>query len=103
MSNTKTKTDVKEAKQAVQLVEGLFKPSEASHIVNVLLEQKINFHKVQKLRLCEGNENSDTTYENSRIEELLKEKQIAKDYISIARKEGYNVVINGTLDISFVK
>jgi len=62
MSNTKTQTNVKEAKQSVQLVEGLFTPSEASHIVNVLIEQKVNFHKLQKLRMCEGNEDSDTTY-----------------------------------------
>lgn len=103
MSNTKIQTNVEKATQDVQLVEGLFTPSEANHIVNVLIEQKVNFHKLQKLRMCEGQEDSDTTYENNRIQELLNEKQIAKDYISIARKEGYNVVINGTLNISFVK
>ena len=103
MSNTKAQTNVEKATQEVQLVEGLFTPSEANHIVNVLIEQKVNFHKLQKLRICEGCEDSDTTYENNRIEELLNEKQIAKDYISIARKEGYNVVINGVLNISFVK
>jgi len=103
MTNTTTEHAVETAKQEVQLVEGLFTPSEANHIVNVLIEQKVNFHKLQKLRLCEGNETSDTSYEANRIEELLNEKQIAKDYITIARKEGYNVVINGTLNISFVK
>ncbi|MDY2586542.1 hypothetical protein [Winogradskyella aquimaris] len=103
MSNTKTEKSVEKATQEVQLVEGMFTPSEANHIINVLIEQKINFHKLQKLSMCEGCETADTTYENNRIEELLNEKQIAKDYISIARKEGYNVVINGTLNISFVK
>ncbi len=103
MSQTKIDSNVEKATQEVQLVEGLFTPSEANHIVNVLIEQKVNFHKLQKLRMCEGYEESDTTYETNRIQELLNEKQIAKDYISIARKEGYNVVINGTLNISFVK
>lgn len=103
MSNTNTKKSVEKATQEVNLVEGLFTPSEANHLVNVLIEQKVNFHKLQKLRICEGQEDADITYENNRIEELLNEKQIAKDYISIARKEGYNVVINGTLNISFVK
>ena len=102
MTNTETKK-VEKAQQEVQLVEGLFKPSEATHIVNALIDQKINFHKIQKLRLWEGSEEADTTYENSRIKELDNAKKIAKDYISIARKEGYNVVINGTLNISFVK
>ncbi|WP_138433923.1 hypothetical protein [Winogradskyella algicola] len=103
MSNTNTKNSVEKATQEVNLVEGLFTPSEANHLVNVLIEQKVNFHKLQKLRVCEGQEDADITYENNRIEELLNEKQIAKDYISIARKEGYNVVINGTLNISFIK
>ncbi|NNC46660.1 MAG: hypothetical protein HKN99_12320 [Winogradskyella sp.] len=103
MKTTKTKQTVETAKQQVQLVEGLFTPFEAAHIVNVLIEQKVNFHKLQKLRLCEGDECADITYENNRINELQNEKQIAKDYIAIARKEGYNVVINGTLDISFIK
>ena len=103
MSNTKINNNVETTTQEVQLVEGLFTPSEANHIVNVLIEQKVNFHKLQKLRVCEGCEDADTTYENNRIQELLNEKQTAKDYIAIARKEGYNVVINGTLNISFVK
>lgn len=103
MSNTNVKTTVEQATQDVQLVEGLFSPSEANHIINVLIEQKVNFHKLQKLRLCEGCDTADTTYEDNRIQELLNEKQTAKDYISIARKEGYNVVINGTINISFVK
>ncbi|WP_369998252.1 hypothetical protein [Winogradskyella sp.] len=98
-----TKTNVKKATQKVQLVEGLFTPSEANHIVNVLIEQKVNFHKLQRLSIREGCEDADTTYENNRISELQNEKQIAKDHIAIARKEGYNVVINGTLNISFIK
>jgi hypothetical protein len=103
MTNTETKQIVEKAKQEVQLVEGLFTPSEATHIVNALIDQKVNFHKIQKLRMCEGYDEADTTYENSRINELNDAKQTAKDYISIARKQGYNVVINGTLNISFVK
>ena len=102
MTNTE-QTKVEKAQQEVQLVEGLFTPSEAMHVVNALIDQKLNFHKIQKLRLWEGCEDSDTTYENNRIKELNGAKQTAKDYISIARKEGYNVVINGTLNISFVK
>lgn len=103
MSNARAQDNVESATQEVQLVEGLFSPSEANHIVNVLIEQKVNFHKLQKLKISEGNDDADTTYENNRIQELLNEKQTAKDYIAIAKKEGLNVVINGTLNISFVK
>ncbi|MFP4846884.1 hypothetical protein [Winogradskyella sp. PE311] len=95
--------NVIKTEQKVNLVEGKFTPSEASHVVNALIEQKINFHKVQRLRMCEGFEDSDTSYMNGRVKELMNEKQIAKDYINIARREGYDVIINGTLEITFTK
>ena len=94
MSNPKAPNNVERTTQEVQLVKGLFTPSEANHIINVLIEQKVNFHKLQRLSLCEDNEEADVTYENN---------QIAKDYIAFAQKDGYNVVINSTLNISFVK
>ncbi|TCK69409.1 hypothetical protein DFQ05_0930 [Winogradskyella wandonensis] len=90
-------------KQEVQLVEGQFTCSEASFVINELINEKINFHKLQRLRLCEGDENSDTRYANKRIAELENEKLIAKSYIDKARKEGYDVFIDGVLEIRFVK
>ena len=51
MSNAKIQGNVETAKQEVQLVEGLFTPSEANHIVNVLIEQKVNFHKLQRISM----------------------------------------------------
>ncbi|WP_299117129.1 hypothetical protein [uncultured Winogradskyella sp.] len=98
LKQIKSKTE-----QKINLVEGMFKPSEASHIINALIEQKINYHKLQRLSLCEGDENCDITYENARIQELIKEKEVAKEYIDTARRENYEIVINGTLDITFIK
>ncbi|NRB60927.1 MAG: hypothetical protein HRU50_13440 [Winogradskyella sp.] len=103
MSDSHPHNDVKNAVQKVQLVEGLFTPQEGNHIVNVLIEQKVNFHKLQRIKIRENSEEADTTYEDKRIEELIHEKHTAKSYLEKARKEGYNVVINGTLNISFVK
>ena len=102
MSLVTEKSFVK-TKQEVQLVEGEFTCSEASFVINELINEKINFHKLQRLRLCEGDENSDTRYANQRIAELENEKLIAKRYIDKARKEGYDVFIDGVLDIRFVK
>ncbi|MFD1061915.1 hypothetical protein ACFQ1Q_01555 [Winogradskyella litorisediminis] len=99
---TKENTLVK-TKQEVQLVEGQFSCSEASHVINELINEKINFHKLQRLSLCEGNENADTHYATNRIAELENEKLIAKSYIDKARKEGYDVFIDGVLEIRFVK
>ena len=90
-------------KQEVQLLEGEFTCSEASFIINELINEKINFHKLQRLRLSEGDENCDTRYANQRIAELENEKLIAKGYIDKARQQGYDVFIDGVLDIRFVK
>lgn len=89
--------------QNIQLVEGTFTPSEASHVITSLIDEKINFHKLKRISLCEGDETSNTDYEDQRVVELYNEMKIAKSYISQARKEGYNLMINGTLEITFVK
>lgn len=102
MSLETLKPSVK-TKQEVQLVEGQFTCSEASFVINELINEKINFHKLQRLSLCEGNENSDCSYSNNRIAELENEKLIAKSHIDLARKEGYDVFIDGVLEIRYVK
>ena len=90
-----------EVLQKVQLVDGKFTPSEASDVISALIEEKINFHKIQRLSLCEGNENSNLSYPNGRIAELKEEKRIAKEFLAKARAQGVNVRINGTLEITF--
>lgn len=102
MSLLKQETLVK-TKQEVNLVEGEFTCSEAQFVINELINEKINFHKLQRLSLCEGDENCDTSYSTRRIQELENEKLIAKSYIDKARKKGYNVFINGVLEIRFTK
>ncbi|MFY0603226.1 MAG: hypothetical protein JXQ93_04705 [Flavobacteriaceae bacterium] len=87
--------------QKVQLVEGKFSPSEASDIISALITEKINFHKLQRLGRTEGDLHADCEYPNSRVKELEDERMIAKEFIKIARLEGQNLKINGTLEISF--
>ena len=89
--------------QKIQLVDGKFTPSEASHVVNCLIDEKINFHKLQALCWYEGNHDADTTYCDKREKELREEKKTAREYIKYAREHGFDVVINGVLDIKFVK
>lgn len=87
--------------QKVQLVDGNFTPSEASDIINSLIDEKINFHKLQRIRFTEQNIEANCSYPNGRIEELIEEKKIAKEFLSLARKENRTVRINGILEISF--
>lgn len=90
-----------EIQQKIQLVEGQFTPSEASDVVTALINEKINFHKLQRLSIWEGDQNANAAYSNNRIDELYAELMKAKEFINSARYEGVNVRINGRLEITF--
>lgn len=98
MINKQVKT-----KQQIQLVDGNFTVSEASDVVLTLLNEKINFHKLQRLTLCEGFSGANTKYPDQRITELEKEKSIAKEFFAQARAEGLTLNIDGILKISVNK
>ena len=59
--------------QKIQLVKGEFTSSEASDIIMNLFNEKINFHKKQRLQLWEGNHKSNTEHLDKRIKGLENE------------------------------
>ena len=89
-------------KQNIQLVDGEFTPSEASDVIMSLIDQKINFHKLQRLALCEGYYGADTEYPDGRIGELAVEKDIAREFIAQVRHQGKKLKINGVLQITLM-
>lgn len=95
------KTEI--AKQNIQLVNGEFTPSEAFDVVNALINEKINFHKIQRLQIWEGNHVCKTDHLDDRITQLRQEKEIARDFISKARKSGSMLKINGVLEIKIAE
>lgn len=100
---TKELTKTKKTTQKIQLVKGEFTPSEASHIIMNLIDEKINFHKIQRLQIWEGNHKCETDELDGRIEELQKEKEIAREFINNTRSLGQKLKINGILDITVAK
>jgi hypothetical protein len=86
--------------QKFQLVKGAFTPSEAAHVVMSLIDEKINFHKVQKLQLWEGNHKCQTGPLDGRIAELEQEKKAAAAFIEKTRKLGQSLEIDGILKIT---
>jgi len=82
------------------LVKGEFTPSEASDVIMKLIDVKINFHKIQRLQIWEGNHKCQTNQLDGRIQELEREKEIARDFIDSKRGLGLNLIINGTLELS---
>lgn len=88
--------------QKVKLVDGVFTPSEASDVINALIREKINFHKIHRLSLCEGDVNSDTSFDNGRVSELLKEKEEFKYIYHQAKLDGKRVRIHGILNVEII-
>lgn len=86
-------------KQKVQLVKGEFSPSDASYVIMSLIDEKINFHKIQRLQKWEGNHRASTNDLDDRIAELEREKDVAREFIAKSRKLNKNLKINGILEI----
>lgn len=101
--DTQTVNVSKKTNQKVQLVKGEFTPSEASHVIMALIDEKINFHKLQRLQKWEGDHICNTNELDGRIGELQKEKKIAKSFIDEARNHKGKIAINGILEISLLK
>jgi len=89
--------------QNIQLVKGEFTPSEAAHVITSLIDEKINFHKIQRLQIWEGDHQCKTGKLDGRIGELEMEKENARELINGLRKLGKNIKINGTLEISVIE
>ena len=94
LSPQKTKTT-----QKINLIDGYFTPTEAQDVLMALLDEKINFHKIKRLSITEGNIESECHYDNTRIDQLIKEKQIAKDFFDQVRASGAQFEINSTIEI----
>jgi len=96
MENSKTvKSQIKD--QKIQLVEGEFTPTQASEIIMSLINQKINYHKLEGMQQYESDHNMDNATLSFRIKELENEKIIAKEFISEMRSQGKKLKIDGTL------
>lgn len=90
---------IEKAIQQIELVKGEFTPSEASDVIMRLIDVKINFHKIQRLQIWEGDHKCKTNQLDGRIQELEKEKEIAREFIDSKRGLGQNLFIKGTLDL----
>jgi hypothetical protein len=94
------KTNITETKQNINLVDGNFTASEATDVINALLDAKINFHKLKRLSITEGNTNEKCEYDNNRIIELIDEKGFAKAFFSEARLQGKKLKMESTITIT---
>ena len=100
MSTTKTNTNVEKATQEVQLVEGLFTPSEAKDIVNKIIEDQANFYKLQHLSHWIGNNHTayiDTVNSSKKLDDCKCE---STELIEEANAKGCKVRLSAEFNIS---
>ena len=97
MNNSVT---TKKDKQTLKLIEGTFTKREALNIINSVVDVKINFHKVHRLSIQEGNENDECKFDNSRIQELMESKKETKAFLRALESKGQNIKITSTVTIS---
>ena len=86
----------------VKLVDGTFTAAEAGDVISSLIEEKINFHKLHRLSMSEGDMHCDTTFDDSRLSQLLREKKDFKALCREAKMAGKQMRISGTLEIEFI-
>ncbi len=94
-----TTTDVT---HKVQLIDGTFTPSEAWDLINALIEEKVNFHKLRRLSIWERDNLSDTSFDNERMHKLLQEKEAFKAIYREAKQNGKKIRINGIINVEFI-
>jgi hypothetical protein len=91
---------IKEKK--VKLVDGTFTPAEASDILNNLINQKINYHKIEKLQQWEQNHNINEKPYINRLQELEADKKAINSFITEMMQEGKRLSISGVLTIKTI-
>ncbi|MGY5846831.1 hypothetical protein ACW6QP_05380 [Salegentibacter sp. HM20] len=84
----------------IELVRGSFTNSEAAHLLSTLLNEKINFYKIQKLQLWEGNHSCNTEKFDNRIAELEQSTVTIKKWLADQKNNGSNIKIEGQLKLT---
>lgn len=89
-------------KEQVRLADGNYSPSQASDMLNALIDQKINYYKVLRWSMRVGNEGTDTSWLDEKIASLETDKNNLVHIIKEARQDGRQLEIKGELEISIV-
>ena len=99
----KKNTQIENQECVVQLVDGEFMPSKAFDVIAALINQKINYHKLEGLQNWERNHKYDQESLRNRIKELEDALKQAKDFMSQLKDNGKNIKIDGVITMSVVE
>ena len=86
----------------IKLVDGEFLKSQALEILSSLIDQKINYHKVDGLQMWESNHDIDKTHIHNRIDALEKEKADLHAYVKSLTSNDIKLKVKGVLEIEVI-
>jgi hypothetical protein len=84
----------------VQLVKSEFEPFEVSSYLRKVIAESVNLHKIERLKLLIGNEDTDTDWLDNNINYLSYEEKQLRAIIEKAKREGKKVSINAKIEIT---
>jgi hypothetical protein len=92
-----------ELMQKVQFINGTFTPTEAREVILKVIDDQINYHKLQHLSSWIKDDSVSPELLENKIAELERRKRELTGLIREARAEGAKLTINGGFNISMVK
>ena len=89
--------------QKLQLIDGVFSPSEASSMVKSLIKEQVNHHKLKQLSRWEADHSSDLNFEEHQVKVLLQENEHFRALCETARLEGKHLQVSGAINVELVE
>lgn len=90
-----------ELMQDVNVLSGVYEPSEARQVLWGVIDKQIDFYKIQYLSRWEGNHNTSCEYFDRKVEELTAKRQEILQLVKEAKAEGRQIRLGGTIEMSF--
>lgn len=87
----------------IELANEKLPPKEAIELIEALVGERIQWHKIHMLRQWESNHQFDAAPFDQKMHELRAQKQHAKDFISEAREQGIHVELSARIEIRLAK
>lgn len=87
----------------MKLIEGAYKPSEVLNVLSTLVNENINFYKLQSLKEWECDNGYDCNDFDQKIASLMNERENLRALINQAKTSGHELSITSTINIELVK
>jgi hypothetical protein len=91
---------MEERKKEIKLIDGVFSPSEANSLLISLIDNKINYHKIDDFSYHIRTDRH-PHHSKERVTELLETKAQLTSWMNLAKQQSGKLTIKGTISIEF--